>query len=1038
MAKNKKIADLIDDIQLDLQDNKTKIIPNIIKFVEEEDWLGLSFHASNPIELYPMQKIMLKAFYRGSIGNENIKLTDHELKIITEAGLVDDNRGNVLDKYNNGSLFRELVLVWGRRCLSEDTMIINPNDGSLNKVGELYNKEIKNIDSWTYDEEKNKMVKIKDANIIFQGERDCYELITNSGHKIECTKNHPFLTQRGWVKLEDLDDKNDKVAICEEIPFFGNSKKINEDEAAILGYMTGDGNCSQLSTFFTCSNKEALLDFTNRLNNISNNLKIFKDPWTGAKSKKFQYKITSDKYINKTIYCEKRKRNYSRRDKNDLVKLLEKWELMGKTCRYKTVPLELFKCPKNIIATYLRTLFTCDGSIGTRNMCTFEFTTVNLKQAELIQKLLHKFGIISTLRKKKVVSKIVDEKKVLRKYNTFCYIVHFSRKKYIEIFLDEIGFIGKDEYIQKAEDRLLKVDSNIKTTHNDINPFSFYKIKNIDFLGKKRTFDLCVSDEKNKQNFVANGFIVHNSGKDFIVSIIALYEAMKLLECDGGDPYSMYELSSANTINILTVANSKAQSNIAFSEIREKMFHSKYFKDKYIKEGISAGSIYLLTPQDKINNKEFKEKGLPQRKGSVGIIVGHSNSDSLLGMGCIVLILDEVASYKTTGGSSSGDRIYAALTPTVQTYVRKTYVKDEKGEFVYSHGQKIIQERIYDGKIISISSPRAKEGKFYQLFNEAPSVSTRLAMRVPTWDVNPQHTRESLRNDNNTMSETEFNMEFGAEFSGTGLESFFTEDQIKPCFTGHNLKNNPMGSPGKVYFVHLDPATSSHNYALVVLHKEYYLNRETQKADFRIIVDHIKYWQPTNGPINPNEVMQYVINLKQRFHIGLITYDSFASQESILKMRKAGIPNKETKFTGIYKFNIYKELENLINSGRLFIPYDNLLYQEMIELQRKFTPTGFKILPKKEGDGVRSDDVCDALAGACYIAIEKHVHKLPYARIVNLGNPSGQDTVWRNMQGGVYGVGSGQQVSRSLERRSRLYESLKNQGLNPRGIKYRR
>ena len=217
------------------------------------------------------------------------------------------------------------------------------------------------------------------------------------------------------------------------------------------------------------------------------------------------------------------------------------------------------------------------------------------------------------------------------------------------------------------------------------------------------------------------------SGKDFCVSIIALYEAMKLLECEGGDPYSVYGLSSATPINILTVANSKSQANIAFSEIREKLLNSEYFHDKYIKDGISAGSIYLLTPKDKQDNKEFKKKGLPLKKGSVGIIVGHSNSDSLLGMGCIVLILDEVASYKTTGGASSGDRVYAALTPTVQTYVKKEYQVDENGETALNeHGQPIITKRTYDGKVISISSPRAKEGKFYELFSTSKNISNRL------------------------------------------------------------------------------------------------------------------------------------------------------------------------------------------------------------------------------------------------------------------------------------------------------------------------
>lgn len=517
------------------------------------------------------------------------------------------------------------------------------------------------------------------------------------------------------------------------------------------------------------------------------------------------------------------------------------------------------------------------------------------------------------------------------------------------------------------------------------------------------------------------------SGKDFIVSIIAAYEAMKLLECPGGDPYAMYEISSATPFNVLTVANSAQQANIAFSEIRERIMRSPYFSDKYVKDGVTSNAIYLLTPKDKEDNRDLLERGLTAKKGSVSIIVGHSNSDTLLGMGCIVLILDEVASYKMTGSSSSGDRIYAALTPTVQTYVKRTYRKNERGELIIDeHGQKVVDSRRYDGKVISISSPRAKEGKFYELFRDAPQVNTRLAMRSPTWDVNLTHTRQSLRDDNHTLSESEFNMEFGAEFSGVGLEQFFTEEQVNSVFIGHTYRLSDMGAPGRVYFIHIDPASNSHNYALTVLHKEFFFNQETNKADYNIVVDHIKYWQPIGGPINPDEVIQYIVGLKRRFHIGMVTYDQWASVESILKLRKAGIPNKLTQFNSKYKINIYRELENLVNSHKLFIPYEeksSLLYQEMIELQRKFTPNGFKVQYKKDGDGVKSDDVVDCLAGAAFIAVNAQANKLPFARLVECGNPTSNQQMWNGMQGPI-GYGTGEQVSKSLEKRSRAYSNL--------------
>jgi hypothetical protein len=508
------------------------------------------------------------------------------------------------------------------------------------------------------------------------------------------------------------------------------------------------------------------------------------------------------------------------------------------------------------------------------------------------------------------------------------------------------------------------------------------------------------------------------SGKDFCVSIIALYEAMKLLECEGGDPYAIYEISSANTINILTIANAKPQAHIAFEEIKDKLLYSNYFKNKHIPEGITSSAIYLLTPKDKELNKDFKDRGIPPRKGSVGIVVGHSNSDTLLGMGCIVLILDEVASYKTTGGASSGDRIYTALTPTLKTYCRRTYAVDENGVVKRDeNGQKIVIKRVYDGKTISISSPRGKEGKFYDLFNTAREAPDRLVCRIPTWEVNITHTRESLRKETKTMSETEFNMEFGAEFSGIGMENFFTEDQVAACFS-NNLRNVSIGKPGETYFGHLDPATSSHNYALVIVHRETYVNIHTQKSEFIIVVDHIKYWRPEGGPINPDIVVEYVTGLKRRFHLGLLTYDQWASVETILKLRKAGIPNKETRFNGSHKNIIYRELENLVNEGRIKIPYEYLLKAEMEELQRKFTPVGFKVFPKKEGDGVKSDDICDALAGACYGAIGARINRLPRGKTVETGiSPQANNTVWRNMQGGAF-YGPGQQVTNQLEKRA--------------------
>jgi len=453
------------------------------------------------------------------------------------------------------------------------------------------------------------------------------------------------------------------------------------------------------------------------------------------------------------------------------------------------------------------------------------------------------------------------------------------------------------------------------------------------------------------------------SGKDYTMSIIALYEAMKLLECPGGDPYAYYNIGAGNPIHLLTVANSHAQAVVAFAEIQHKLFASKYFSDKYIKDGLTQESVRLLTYRDKQDNAHFASRNMGRAtNGSIVIEVGHSNSSTLLGKSIFVLMLDEVASYKNTGGDAGGERIYASLTPAIATYFRSEPVLDKKGNITKDMDGEDIHKVVFDGKIISISSPRGKEGKFWELFSTADLDPSRLACRLPTWDVIPERSHEALKSTYGQMSEEEFNMEFGAEFSGLAGENFFSEEFVNKCFKG-NMKFKPMGRAGQVYFLHLDPASTSHNYALALVHKEVFLDEKTRQADYRVVVDLLKCWHPTaNKPIIASVVDEFVIALKRMFRVGMVTFDAWNSLESKLRLQKAGLPSKETRFTNPHKMIIYSELQQLINAEKLIIPEDGpeslLLRNELIALQKKVLPRGYRIGPKKDGDGTKTDDMC--------------------------------------------------------------------------------
>jgi len=481
------------------------------------------------------------------------------------------------------------------------------------------------------------------------------------------------------------------------------------------------------------------------------------------------------------------------------------------------------------------------------------------------------------------------------------------------------------------------------------------------------------------------------SGKDFIVSILACYEAAKLLESPYGDPYKLYNLGSGAPFTILTVANSSTQAQVLFNEIKDKIINSNYFADKIIPEGILSDQIHLLTPADKIKNAELEARGLSKNPGSVIIRCGHSNSDSLAGISCYCLLLDEIGLYKQTAGSSGGESIYRTLAPATATYVRKETSIDP-------YGNKVVND-IYDGKIICISSPRGKEGIFYDLYRKSSSVSHRVMCKLPTWIVNPTQTRELLREKFSNMTEEEFMMEFGGEFSGTAGQTFFTRDMVEKCFY-NNMKLKDHGESGFSYFCHLDPATSSHNYALCVCHREMFLNPETHKTDFKVVVDHLKYWQPLDGkPILNEEVDNYIINLSRKFNFEMVTFDQWNSQHSIDHLRKHSIPAKMTRFTKRYKIIIYDNLYDLASASRIQIPNHDLLRDEMLYLQRRYTPTGYRVFAKKDGL-VKTDDVVDALAGAAYACMHETFERLPQGLLVRMGVNSMTDgVVFRGMQG---------------------------------------
>jgi hypothetical protein len=478
------------------------------------------------------------------------------------------------------------------------------------------------------------------------------------------------------------------------------------------------------------------------------------------------------------------------------------------------------------------------------------------------------------------------------------------------------------------------------------------------------------------------------SSKTLMVSIIAAYEAYKLLELPDGNPHKYYsdrgmKLSPDKPIAILNVAVSEKQAyDPMFLEIESRITRSPYFTDKINNAASRKGAIYMLTEADRRENARRKANGIVLLvDGSVVLLSGHSNSQSLRGKAAIAILFDEYAHFIQTDGRTSGDEAYRALTPSAKQFGM-------------------------DGRIVLLSDPMGQDGMFWKLFemsqerevdqngsekrdehgNYVPKHENILALQLPTWCVNPNPslTRAVLEKEEKAKDPISFACTWGARFLMEQGNRFFDEKHLTAC-TDPSMQPMEYGDPRYSYHIHLDPATSSHNYALAMCHAVTYSNPYNQ-IKRKVFLDYVKFWTPTqDGPVDISKVEDEIKALCRRFRVVTVTFDQWQSQQTIQRLRGCGINAFETRFNTSFISVIYGELKNLvIQSDLLLYPHYQLL-GEMKCLKYKVLRSGFHRFFDRESE-FPSDDCVDALAGAAYQSLSKHVRaSLPRSTVVHTG-----------------------------------------------------
>lgn len=471
--------------------------------------------------------------------------------------------------------------------------------------------------------------------------------------------------------------------------------------------------------------------------------------------------------------------------------------------------------------------------------------------------------------------------------------------------------------------------------------------------------------DREKKHFYFNELnlvLGRRASKTIMASIISAYEVYKLLFINGGDPHSFYNLPFDSEILILNVALSREQAGKLFAEVCNRLRHAPIFNGRISKD--TNMEIRLYTDRDLESLRSNSNIGVD---GAISIKCGSSNIDAMRGSSAILILFDELAFFDDTG-LVSGRKLYDALKPSLAKFHKKG-----------------------DGRLVEISSPYTRSGIFYERHKvsfDNEKGQRVLSWQLPTWLINDDidFNGEDLRAERLDNPDS-FAVEFGAQWSATGLSTnFFPEGLLERCFRG-DLGPHEGPRKGMNYYLHVDPANGGDRYVAVLIARETYTNDFGEKRK-RAYLANIYSWDPEPGVgLSYMRINQEVLRICRKYYVISVTYDQWNSIESIQFLRANGIRCYQTSFNNSYKNKIYFSLKDMMAyhpQPEILLYYDQRMFLELKHLKCRETKRGLTFFPDKHGP-VTTDDLVDCLAGSLAEATGKIRPPMPRPVTVNTG-----------------------------------------------------
>lgn len=432
--------------------------------------------------------------------------------------------------------------------------------------------------------------------------------------------------------------------------------------------------------------------------------------------------------------------------------------------------------------------------------------------------------------------------------------------------------------------------------------------------------------------------IGRRGSKTRLSSVIIVYNIYKLLSMY--NPQEYYKVPETDKIGFAAIATSQDQARELFTPVRAGVVNSGFIDDSLIR-GSSETEMKLVS---RFDHDKKGDKAIP----SIWAMAYPCTGRGPRGAANMVIVFDEFAHF-VVSGAKSDQEVYKGATPAVASFGK-------------------------DGKIISISSPLSKSGKFYELFEkgmgENPDI---LSIQAPCWEINEKLDSDTLMSEYRKDPDSYLN-EFGAQWSGHVMD-FIRDPDVFRRNINPNRKAATRGERRQAYFMGLDLGAVNDSVAIAISHA----------AGPKIIVDLIEEIEPPRviahrdgleispeeGEIQFDEIAEKCNSYCQLFNIRKGYYDHWNGYGFSQSLAKFGLRNtfEMVQFSRSMNSQIYKLLKRLLYENRIeFYPHPKFEEQFLLLQETKLSKHEIKV-EAPSGDN-NHDDLADAVVRSVILCFE--------------------------------------------------------------------